>query len=47
MIPGVVFSYMHNADINYVVDAELDDETGTPKYKFTPVTIVPVVHASA
>ena len=47
VIPGVVFSYMHNADINYVVDAELDDETGTPKYKFTPVTIVPVTHASS
>ncbi len=47
VIPGVVFSYMHNADINYVVDAELDDETGTPKYKFTPVTIAPVTHASS
>jgi predicted molibdopterin-dependent oxidoreductase YjgC len=47
VIPGVVFSYMHNADINYVVDAELDDETGTPKYKFTPVTIAPVIHTSS
>ncbi len=47
VIPGVVFSYMHNADINYVVDAELDDETGTPKYKFTPVTVSPVIHTSS
>ncbi|WP_337859959.1 formate dehydrogenase subunit alpha [Ferroplasma sp.] len=39
VLPGTVFAYMHNADINYIVTADLDDETGTPKYKYTQVTI--------
>ncbi|MEM0139495.1 MAG: formate dehydrogenase subunit alpha [Ferroplasma sp.] len=39
VLPGTVFAYMHNPDINYVVTAELDEETGTPKYKFTLVTV--------
>ncbi len=41
VIPGTVFAYMHNADINYIVTADLDDETGTPKYKYTEVNIEP------
>ncbi len=39
VIPGVVFTYMHNPKINDIVSAELDDETKTPKYKYTPVTV--------
>jgi formate dehydrogenase major subunit len=39
VIPGVVFAYMHNPDINDIVSPEFDEETGTPKYKYVPVTI--------
>jgi formate dehydrogenase alpha subunit len=39
VLPGTVFAYMHNANINYIVTADLDDETGTPKYKYTEVTV--------
>jgi formate dehydrogenase major subunit len=39
VIPGVVFTYMHNPKINDIVSPEFDDETQTPKYKYTPVTV--------
>ena len=39
VIPGVVFTYMHNPKINDIVSPEFDDETKTPKYKYTPVTV--------
>ena len=39
---GMVFAYMHDPNINNIVTAELDDETKTPKYKFTIVNIYKV-----
>ncbi len=39
VIPGVVFTYMHNPKINDIVSPEFDEETQTPKYKYTPVTV--------
>lgn len=39
VIPGVVFTYMHNPRINDIVSPEFDEETHTPKYKYTPVTV--------
>lgn len=42
VLPGMVFAYMHDPNINNIVTAELDDETKTPKYKFTIVNIYKV-----
>ncbi len=41
VISGTVFAYMHNSEINYIVTADLDEETGTPKYKYTEVSVEP------
>ncbi len=37
---GTVFAYMHNAEINYVVCSEMDEEAKTPKFKYTIVKIM-------
>ncbi len=39
---GVVFAYMHDSRINYVVCTEFDPYVKTPRYKVTPVDILPV-----
>ncbi len=40
---GVVFAYMHDSRINYVVCTEFDPPyVKTPRYKVTPVDILPV-----
>lgn len=36
---GVAFAYMHNAKINYVVCNDLDEESKTPRYKYTVISI--------
>ncbi|MCY0883978.1 MAG: molybdopterin-dependent oxidoreductase, partial [Acidianus infernus] len=36
---GVAFAYMHNAEINYVVCNDLDEESKTPKFKYVVINI--------
>lgn len=36
---GVAFAYMHNAEINYVVCNDLDEESKTPKFKYIVINI--------
>jgi formate dehydrogenase major subunit len=40
IMKGTVFAYMHNAEINYVVCSEIDEEAKTPKFKYTVVSIM-------
>ncbi|BDC17944.1 formate dehydrogenase subunit alpha [Acidianus sp. HS-5] len=40
IVKGVAFAYMHNAEINYVVCSEMDEEVKTPKFKYTIVSLM-------
>ena len=43
VLPCIVFAYIHNLKINDIISPEFDDETRTPKYKYTQVTVTKII----